>query len=329
MHKHLILASIFVLATAFFIIGCAKNAYENARQADTVEALESFIRRHPRSKYALEARNQVSNILAEKDFKSTRLKHTIEAYENFLREHPYSEYVEKARSAIRSLKAQEARYDYEKLLNNPSIEKRNEYLYKHPGNEHEESLSSYIAGYYTFLENLRTDKFFIPPRGKKLVLVLRNEAPSSKPASDNIDLDSMRKVHEKTNSIAQDTFRRMGFYVTYLDGPCVATFSSQEIVRHLGARYRLLGRSKEEFAFLYTGYSVEGSIKINIQSNTSFEMPYKLVFPPLEYTSGGHTSWDQEEVEQTIESVVRQLAYALTVRLSESGVDLIVGPEGN
>lgn len=82
-----------VAAVAVSALACAGGDWKAARAEDTASAYHQFLRAHPRSSHAREARERIALVRA-------RSKPTPEAYRAFLEEFPDSPHLEELRAAV-------------------------------------------------------------------------------------------------------------------------------------------------------------------------------------------------------------------------------------
>ncbi len=93
---------LIVLLTA---LGCSvKPDYRKARDLDTPEAYEAFLKKHPDDpQYSSQAKRHLEKLA----FKEAEEKDTFDGYARFLREHPYGKYAEQAQESAEDIRARE------------------------------------------------------------------------------------------------------------------------------------------------------------------------------------------------------------------------------
>lgn len=102
--RHLATRTVLVAASLLWLGGCATagSHYERAREANTVQGYEDFIRRYPDSDLADQARARIDELEApRRAFEAAKAANTVEAYRSFIREYPGSEHVKEANHGIR------------------------------------------------------------------------------------------------------------------------------------------------------------------------------------------------------------------------------------
>lgn len=98
MHKTVILTTILVLALA----ACSREqqAWRSAQAADTIEAYDRFLERHPDSEFATQARARIAQLGEERDWERASEADTLESYQRFLNQHPNGKWAQEARIRI-------------------------------------------------------------------------------------------------------------------------------------------------------------------------------------------------------------------------------------
>ncbi|HZO23997.1 MAG TPA: SPOR domain-containing protein [Steroidobacteraceae bacterium] len=96
------LAAIVVLA--LLIAGCSREQqdWRAAEAADTIEAYDQFVQRHPESELVTEARTRVAQLGEERDWREAGAVDTADAYRQFLTQHPNGKWAQEARVRIES-----------------------------------------------------------------------------------------------------------------------------------------------------------------------------------------------------------------------------------
>ncbi|MEP7242175.1 MAG: SPOR domain-containing protein [Gammaproteobacteria bacterium] len=90
-----------VLAMAF-ITGCSRERldWKSAESADTLEAYDHFVERHPDSPLATQARARMTQLVEDKDWQHANSVDTAEAYKAFLAQHASGKWAEEARIRV-------------------------------------------------------------------------------------------------------------------------------------------------------------------------------------------------------------------------------------
>jgi hypothetical protein len=91
---------LLVLAVLLSLTGCASQAYQRAKDADTAEAYRDFLREYPKDDMAEPAEAR----LEELDFAEAEKLHTVLAYKRFIEEHPEAGQVHAARALLEGLR---------------------------------------------------------------------------------------------------------------------------------------------------------------------------------------------------------------------------------
>jgi cell division septation protein DedD len=86
------------------VAGCSREKidWKSAESADSVEAYDRFIERHPDSELATQARARVAQLQEERDWKVATGTDTAEGYKDFLAKHPNGKWTEEARIRLES-----------------------------------------------------------------------------------------------------------------------------------------------------------------------------------------------------------------------------------
>ncbi|MCS6946353.1 MAG: SPOR domain-containing protein [Steroidobacteraceae bacterium] len=87
---------------ALVLIGCSAESadWRSAQSADTVEAYELFIGKHPQSALAQEARKRVQQLQEESAWERATAADTVASYQEFLGKFPEGKWAEEARIRI-------------------------------------------------------------------------------------------------------------------------------------------------------------------------------------------------------------------------------------
>lgn len=97
----------FLLALVI-LYGCnATRPFEAASSANTIQAYETFLEKHPKSKYADEASSNLKLLYEDKDWNDARVANTVTDYKAFLVKYPSGRYVSQAEAGIATLIDQE------------------------------------------------------------------------------------------------------------------------------------------------------------------------------------------------------------------------------
>jgi cell division protein FtsN len=91
-----------VLALTFLLVSCSaeKTDWQSAQSADTVEAYEQFISKHPQSALANDARTRTKQLAEEKDWEKATGIDTADSYQAFVGKYPDGKWAEEARIRI-------------------------------------------------------------------------------------------------------------------------------------------------------------------------------------------------------------------------------------
>jgi len=111
-----------------------------AATADTISAYEEFLKQHPDSEFADEARSRLNILILKEQWEITVTTDTISSYEEFLKQHSDSEFAEKARSRMDLLKRESPKKHWLALKN--TIPAYEEFLNLHPDSEFAEEARS-------------------------------------------------------------------------------------------------------------------------------------------------------------------------------------------
>jgi hypothetical protein len=87
---------------ALFLFGCAsmESRFRMAKQKDTIEDYEKFVKKYPASSYSDEARSRLEQLKDEKAFKEVEAKNTTAAYRDFVQKYPNSRFIEVVKKRI-------------------------------------------------------------------------------------------------------------------------------------------------------------------------------------------------------------------------------------
>lgn len=91
-----------VVAISILLVSCSaeKSDWQSAQSADSVEAYEQFITKHPQSALANEARARTRQLAEEKDWEKATSVDTADSYQAFLGKYPDGKWSEEARIRV-------------------------------------------------------------------------------------------------------------------------------------------------------------------------------------------------------------------------------------
>ena len=91
-----------VVAISILLVSCSaeKSDWQSAQAADSVEAYEQFITKHPQSALANEARARTRQLAEEKDWEKATSVDTADSYQAFLGKYPDGKWSEEARIRV-------------------------------------------------------------------------------------------------------------------------------------------------------------------------------------------------------------------------------------
>jgi SPOR domain len=94
----LILSCVMVLA----VCGCSRQQsdWQKARETNTTDAYEQFLKRYPSGEFAAQAQARVKELYEERDWQKARDADTPEAYQAFLKQYPEGKWTEEARIRV-------------------------------------------------------------------------------------------------------------------------------------------------------------------------------------------------------------------------------------
>lgn len=92
-------ASLLVLLA---LAGCARDGqdWRSAQQADTQEAYDAFLAKHPGSEFAPNAKERAGQLVEERDWAGATTSDTPEAYQSFIGRHPGGKWTQEARIRV-------------------------------------------------------------------------------------------------------------------------------------------------------------------------------------------------------------------------------------
>ncbi len=91
-----------VIAIALLLVSCSaeKSDWQATQSADTVEAYQQFIGKHPQSAMVSEARERTKQLSEEKDWEKATGIDTADSYQAFVSKYPEGKWSEEARIRI-------------------------------------------------------------------------------------------------------------------------------------------------------------------------------------------------------------------------------------
>lgn len=91
-----------VIAISILLVSCSaeKSDWQSAQSADSVEAYEQFITKHPQSALANEARTRTKQLAEEQDWEKATSVDTADSYQAFLGKYPDGKWSEEARIRV-------------------------------------------------------------------------------------------------------------------------------------------------------------------------------------------------------------------------------------
>ncbi len=92
------------LCAALMLVACSgeRRDWRSAEAADTLEAYDRFILRHPESERAEQARARLAQLAQEREWQRASTAHTPAAYRAFLAQHPNGKWAGEARIRLES-----------------------------------------------------------------------------------------------------------------------------------------------------------------------------------------------------------------------------------
>jgi hypothetical protein len=122
----------FSLVLLLLSAGCATEAWNTARSADTISAYEEFLRDYPKGELADRARDRLSGLREKQDWDTAMAGNTIPSYVEFLRKHPQGPLAAEARDKLSQLTE---KGDWRAAIAEDSSEAYEEFLRQHPKGE--------------------------------------------------------------------------------------------------------------------------------------------------------------------------------------------------
>ncbi len=99
----------FVLITCcamlFALCGCSRQQsdWQKARETNTPEAYEQFLKNYPSGEFAAQAQARAKELHEERDWQKARDADTLDAYQAFLKQYPEGKWTEEARIRVENL----------------------------------------------------------------------------------------------------------------------------------------------------------------------------------------------------------------------------------
>lgn len=90
------------MLTLLVLAGCARDGqdWRSAQDADTQEAYDAFLAKHPQSEFAPQAKERAAQLLEERDWAVATQSDTPEAYRKFVAAHADGKWTQEARIRI-------------------------------------------------------------------------------------------------------------------------------------------------------------------------------------------------------------------------------------
>ena len=87
---------------ALGLAGCSRQQsdWQKARQANTTDAYEHFLKDYPRGEFTAQAQAHLNELYEERDWQRARDADTSEAYQAFVKQHPEGKWTEEARIRV-------------------------------------------------------------------------------------------------------------------------------------------------------------------------------------------------------------------------------------
>jgi outer membrane protein assembly factor BamD (BamD/ComL family) len=97
-----VLACLLLLCTALCACSPERRDWKSAEAADTIEAYNRFISRHPQGELAAQARTRIVQLTEKQDWERASAANTPLAYRQFLNHYPEGQFSQEARIRIES-----------------------------------------------------------------------------------------------------------------------------------------------------------------------------------------------------------------------------------
>lgn len=84
------------------LAGCSREQqdWRSAEAADSIEAYDQFIQRHPESELATQARTRVAQLGEDRDWQRAGSADSVDAYRQFITQHPNGKWTQEARIRV-------------------------------------------------------------------------------------------------------------------------------------------------------------------------------------------------------------------------------------
>jgi cell division septation protein DedD len=95
-------AAIALVSATLLFAGCAGDSqdWRSAQAADTQEAYDAFLAKHPGSDFAAQAKERAAQLLEERDWETATQADTADSYTRFLTQHPKGRWAQEARVRV-------------------------------------------------------------------------------------------------------------------------------------------------------------------------------------------------------------------------------------
>lgn len=101
--RHRIAILCLLGTSALLLAGCGElQDWRSTQRADTLEAYESFLDRHPQSQYAPVAQRRAADLLEQRDWRIATELDTAESYRSFLDLHPKGRWAREAKVRLQN-----------------------------------------------------------------------------------------------------------------------------------------------------------------------------------------------------------------------------------
>jgi hypothetical protein len=99
MNPRALTGAVMLIVAILAIAGCSRERidWKSAEAADTQEAYDRFLERHPQSELATQAKARIAQLTEDQDWKRASAADTAEAYRQFLTQHASGKWAEEAR----------------------------------------------------------------------------------------------------------------------------------------------------------------------------------------------------------------------------------------
>lgn len=89
-------------AMLFALCACSRQQsdWQKARETNTPEAYEQFLKKYPSGEFAAQAQARAKELVEERDWQKARDVDTLEAYQAFLKQYPEGKWTEEARIRV-------------------------------------------------------------------------------------------------------------------------------------------------------------------------------------------------------------------------------------